>query len=71
MNKDIKAVERRAEGRAAEFPGRDRLTVSGLAVGDICFACECRVVAIGGEEGMTLAWCDCVFPDDHHEMELL
>jgi hypothetical protein len=47
------------------------LTVSGLAVGDICFACECRVVAIGGEEGMTLAWCDCVFPDDHHEMELL
>ena len=54
-----------------EFPGRERYTVSGLCVGDICFTCECRVVEIGGEEGMTLAWCDCAFPGDHHEMEVL
>jgi hypothetical protein len=54
-----------------ELPVRDRYTVSRLRVGDICFACESRVGAIGGEEGMTLAWCDCALPDDHHEMELL
>ena len=64
-------MKKRTERRAAEFPGRDRYTVSGLVVGDICFACECRVVRIGGDEGVTLAWCDCVFPEDHHEMELL
>jgi hypothetical protein len=53
------------------FPTLDRFTVSGSRVGDICFACECRIVEIGGEEGITLAWCDCVFRDDHHEMEVL
>jgi hypothetical protein len=58
--------------RAVErFPVLDRFTVSGSRVGDFCFACECRVVAIGGEEGVALAWCDCVFPEDHHEMEVL
>ena len=57
--------------RFAEFPIRERRTVSGACVGDICFTCECRVVEIGGERGVTLAWCDCEFPDDHHEMEVL
>jgi hypothetical protein len=66
----MKKTERAA--RAVErFPVLDRFTVSGSRVGDICFACECRVVAIGGEEGMALAWCDCVFPENHHEMEVL
>jgi hypothetical protein len=63
--------KRAVKKRVAEFPIRDRFTVSGLLAGDICFSCQCRVVRIGGEEGMTLAWCDCDFPDDHHEMELL
>jgi len=54
-----------------EFPIRDRYTVSGLCVGDICFECECRIVEIGGEEGITLAWCDCAPPEDHHELEVL
>jgi hypothetical protein len=49
----------------------DRFTVSGSRVGDICFACECRVAEIGGEEGIRIAWCDCVFPDDHSGMEVL
>jgi hypothetical protein len=68
MNLNKSRVAARA---VAEFPISDRFTVSGSRVGDICFECECRVVAIGGEEGMTLAWCDCVFPEDHHEMETL
>jgi hypothetical protein len=54
-----------------EFPIRERHTVSGLRAGDICFPCECRILEIGGEDGVTLAWCDCALPDDHHEMELL
>jgi len=49
----------------------DRYTVSGVIVGDFCLECECRVVEVGGPEGMTFAWCDCVFPEDHHEMEVL
>jgi hypothetical protein len=57
--------------RFEEFPIRERTTVSGASPGDICFSCECRVVEIGGEQGITLVWCDCGFPDDHHEMELL
>jgi hypothetical protein len=61
----------RATRAVKRFPILDRFTVSGSRVGDICFACECRVVAIRGEEGMALAWCDCVFPEDHHEMEVL
>jgi hypothetical protein len=40
-------------------------------VGGICFDCECRVLEIASEHAMTLAWCDCDFPEDHHEMELL
>ena len=54
-----------------EFPVRERYTVSGHLVGGICFECECRIVAIGGEDGITLAWCDCALPEDHHEMEIL
>jgi len=53
-----------------QFPIRERYTVSGHRVGDVCFACECRIVVIGGPDGVALAWCDCAFPDDHHEMEL-
>lgn len=54
-----------------EFPASDRFTVSGLRVEDICFECECRVLEIGGGDGITLAWCECKWPDNHHEMELL
>jgi len=61
----------RAEALRQSFPIRDRYTVSGLVVGDICFACECRILEIGGEEGMVLAWCECAWPEDAHEMEVL
>jgi len=54
-----------------EFPVRERYTVSGLCIGDFCFTCERRIVEIGGEADMTLAWCDCGFPENHHEMEIL
>ena len=54
-----------------EFPIRERYTVSGLILGDICFACECRILELGGEEGMVLAWCECEWPGDAAEMEVL
>ena len=57
--------------RIQEFPIGDRYTVSRLCVGDICWTCECRIVQIGGENGMALAWCDCSLPENHHEMEIL
>jgi len=47
-----------------------RYTVSGLRVEDICFECECRVLELHGED-VTLAWCHCVIPENHHEMEIL
>ena len=53
-----------------EFPIRERYTVSGLCVGDLCFVCGCRIVEIAGE-GISFAWCTCSYPEDHHEMELL
>lgn len=53
------------------FPIRDRYTVSGLLVGDICFSCECRILELGGDEGMVLAWCECAWPGDAAEMEVL
>lgn len=53
-----------------QFPTPDRFTRSGHQVGDICFECECRVLAIVGPDGMLLAWCDCVWPEDHAEMEI-
>lgn len=62
-------------GRSAEpqsnFPIRGRYTVSGLLVGDICFSCECRILELGGDEGMVLAWCECAWPGDAAEMEVL
>jgi hypothetical protein len=54
-----------------EFPIRDRYTVSGLILGDICFTCECRILELGGEEGMVLAWCECAWPEDAAQMEVL
>ncbi len=57
--------------RTDRFPVAEMYTVSGHCVGDICFRCECRIVEIGAEDEITLAWCDCALPEDHHEMELL
>jgi len=65
--------ERAGDRNAAEtrFPTPDRYTRSGHRVGDICFECECRIVEIGGPEGLLLAWCECGYPDDHSELEIL
>lgn len=54
-----------------DFPIRDRYTVSGHVVGDVCFACHCRVVEFADDERMVFAWCECDFPDDAAEMEIL
>jgi hypothetical protein len=54
-----------------KFPIRDRYTVSGHVVGDVCFACRCRIVEFAGYERMVLAWCECDFPADAAEMEIL
>ncbi|MEO8191508.1 MAG: hypothetical protein ABI682_14295 [Acidobacteriota bacterium] len=56
---------------AVSFHSPDRYTRSGHTVGDICFECECRIFEIGGPEGLLLAWCDCGYPDDHGEMEIV
>jgi hypothetical protein len=53
------------------FPIRDRHTVSGHVVGDICFTCRCRVLEFVGDERIVFAWCECGFPDDAAEMEIL
>ena len=53
------------------FPVRDRYTVSGLILGDICFSCECRILELRGDEGLVRAWCECEWPDDAAEMEVL
>ncbi|HEX9148988.1 MAG TPA: hypothetical protein VF958_07485 [Thermoanaerobaculia bacterium] len=68
------ATKRSARGGETprqSFLVRDCYTVSGLVVGDICFTCRCRVVEFAGEDGMTLAWCDCEWADDAAEMEVL
>ncbi len=62
---------RSAEPQRSNFPVRDRYTVSGLIVGDICFSCECRVFDLGGEDGMVFAWCECGWPENAAEMEVL
>ena len=62
---------RSAERQRSNFPVRDRYTVAGLIVGDICFSCECRVFELGGDDGMVLAWCECEWPGDAAEMEIL
>jgi hypothetical protein len=65
----------KSRGRAGplrqEFPIRDRYTASGHVVGDVCFACRCRVVEFAGDDGMIFAWCECDFPADAAEMEIL
>ena len=53
------------------FPAAYRIAVSGHVVGDLFFGCECRVVEICGPGGMRLAWCECAFPEDHAEMEVV
>jgi hypothetical protein len=55
----------------AEAPILDRYTVSSHCVGDVCFTCRSRVVEFEGGEGMVLAWCDCAWPADAHEMHIL
>ena len=60
----------RTKSLRQNFPIRDRYTVSGHVVGDICFECRCRVVEIAGDEGIVFAWCECEFPDDAAEMEV-
>ena len=67
----MKKGPRRTRPYGSEFPVRDRCNVSGLVVGDICFTCCCRVLEFGGEEGMTLAWCECEWADDAALMEVL
>ena len=62
---------RSPEPQRSNFPIRDRYTVSGLVVGDICFSCECRILELGGVEGIVLAWCECAWPGDAAEMEVL
>jgi hypothetical protein len=62
---------RSTQPQLESFPVRDRYTVSGLVLGDICFACECRILELGGEEGMVLAWCECEWPADAAVMEVL
>ena len=60
----------KGEGRTAKdgsatfdsFPIPDRFTRSGHRAGDICFECECGILAIGGPDGIVLAWCECLFP---------
>jgi hypothetical protein len=67
----LKNQPERAEALRQAFPIRDRYTVSGHVVGDVCFTCRCRVLEIGGDDGMVLAWCGCEWPPDAHDMEVL
>jgi hypothetical protein len=54
------------------FPIRDRYTVSGHVVGDVCFTCRCRIVELSsGDESLVFAWCDCALPDDFAVMEIV
>jgi hypothetical protein len=64
-------LPRPAPSRRQEFPIRDRYTVSGLVVGEVCFACRCRVLEFAGDERIVFAWCECDFPDDAAEMGIL
>jgi hypothetical protein len=60
-----------AEPPPQAFPIRERYTVSGLVVGDVCFTCRCRIVDFAGDEGMVLAWCEYEWPENAAEMEVL
>ncbi len=53
------------------FPIHDRFTASGHCVGEVCFECRCRIAEFEGPNGILLAWCECSWPEDHHEMEIL
>ena len=64
-------ARRAAEPLREGFPIRDRYTVSGHVVGDVCFSCRCRVVEFAGDERLVFAWCECAFPDDFSELEVL
>jgi hypothetical protein len=67
----LRSARRDAGPLRQGFPIRDRYTVSGHVVGDVCFTCCCRIVEFGGEEGMIFAWCGCGWPEDAAEMEIL
>ena len=71
MRKDASKRSRIGDDVRTSFPIRDRYTVSGHVVGDVCFECRCRIVEFAGEPGMMLAWCECGFPDDFAEMEVV
>jgi hypothetical protein len=60
-----------AEPLRQGFPIADRYTVSGHIVGDVCFTCRCRVAEFAGDEHLVFAWCECAFPEDFSEMEVL
>ena len=60
-----------ARPASAHFPPPDRYVQCGRCVGEICFDCECRIVEIGGPDGLLLAWCECAWPEHHHEMEIV
>ena len=61
----------RARVEGSPFPMADRVNRSGHAIGEVCFACECRILEIGGPDGIVLAWCECAWPEDHAEMEVI
>lgn len=67
----MKGTPHASQGSSVEFPSLDRYTVSELVLGDLCLTCLCRVIELSGDGGMVLAWCDCGWPDDAHEMEIL
>jgi hypothetical protein len=55
-----------------EDPSRpDQMNVAGFHVGDVCFDCESRVELLEGGNGVLLAWCECVWPDEHYLMEII
>ena len=57
--------------RTSDFPIRDRFNVLGHVVGEVCFACRCRVVEFVGDQRIVFAWCECDWPEDAAEMEVL
>jgi hypothetical protein len=55
----------------SDFPIPDRYNVSGHVVGDVCFECRCRVLEFVGDGRIVFAWCECDWPEDAAEMEVL
>jgi hypothetical protein len=62
---------RKTQPQLRSTPFLDRYNVAGLVVGDICFECECRIIELGGDDAMVLAWCECGWPEDAAMMEVL